>query len=75
MPSARVSIDDGLLGAGHLHHAEQGIVGGLAQELGIDGDDGVFGEAVAGGGEVVGGGNQIHERPMTLLTAVLPKVL
>ena len=58
--------DDRFLGAGHLHHAQQRVVGGLAQELGIDGDDGVLGQSAAGSREVSGGGNQIHERPMTL---------
>ena len=66
---------DGLLGARHLHDAEQGIVGRLPQEFGIDGDDGVAGEAVAGGGQFRGGGNQIHEQSITLPTRVLPKVL
>jgi hypothetical protein len=42
---------DRFLRARHLHHAEQGIVGRLAQEFGVDGDDRVFGEAGAGGGE------------------------
>ena len=66
---------DGLVGARHLHHAEQGVVGRLPQELGVDGDDRVFGEPGAGGGEVGGGGNQIHEQSITLPTGVLPKAL
>ena len=54
--------DDSLVGAGHLNNAEQGVIGGLAQEFGIDGDDPVFGQAVTGGGELVSGRNQVHER-------------
>ena len=42
---------DRFVGARHLHHAEQGIIGGFPQELGVDGDDRVPGEAVAGGRE------------------------
>ena len=38
---------DSLVRARHLHHAEQGIIGGLAQELGVDGDDRMLGEARA----------------------------
>ena len=29
----------GLVGDGHLRHAQQRIVGGLAQEFGVDGDE------------------------------------
>ena len=58
---------DRFLGARHLHDAEQGIIGRLAQEFGIDGDDRVLGEAGANSGEFRGGGNQIHERSITLL--------
>ncbi len=60
-------IDDGrFVRTRHLHHAQQWVVGGLAEEFGIDGDDRVFGEAVAEGGEIRRSGNQIHERSMTL---------
>ena len=59
---------DRFLGARHLHDAEQGIIGRLAQEFGIDGDDRVPGEAGANGCEFRSGGNQIHERSMTLPT-------
>jgi hypothetical protein len=31
--------DDGFVGRGHLRHAEQGIIGALAQELGVDRDE------------------------------------
>ena len=31
----------GLVGARHLRHAQQRIIGGLAQEFGVDGDEGV----------------------------------
>ncbi|MGY3649014.1 hypothetical protein ACVWW2_004305 [Bradyrhizobium sp. LM4.3] len=67
--------DDRFLGAGHLHHAQQRVIGGLAQELGIDCYDGVLGQPAAGSRKVSGGGNQIHERPMTSPSAVLPKAL
>jgi hypothetical protein len=38
---------DGFVRARHLHDAEQGIIGRLAQEFGIDGDDRVPGKAAA----------------------------
>ena len=41
----------GLVGARHLRDAEQRIVGGLAQELGVDGDEGVARQPLAGGGQ------------------------
>ena len=31
----------GLVGRRHLRHAEQRVVGGLAQEFGVDGDEGM----------------------------------
>ena len=59
---------DRFLGARHLHDAEQGIVGCLAQEFRIDGDDRVPGEAGANRREFRSGGNQIHEQSITLQT-------
>ena len=41
----------GLVGRGHLRHAKQRIIGGLAQEFGVDGDEGVGRHAPAHGGE------------------------
>jgi hypothetical protein len=35
----------------------------------------VLGQPAAGSRKVSGGGNQIHERPMTSPSAVLPKAL
>ena len=58
---------DRFLRARHLHDAKQRIIGGLSQEFGIDGDDRVFREPGANRGEFRGGGNQIHERSITLL--------
>ena len=74
--AGRQRVDhDGLVRARHLHDAEQGVVGRLPQEFGVDGDDGVGGEAAAGGRQFRSGGNQIHEQSITLPTGVLPKVL
>ena len=53
---------DGFLRARHLHDAEQGVVGRLPQEFGVDGDDLVLGQPGTGGREVGSGGNQIHEQ-------------
>ncbi len=58
--------DDRFLRARHLHHAKQRIIGRLAQEFGVDGNDRVFGETAANGGEFRIGSDQIHERSMTL---------
>ena len=58
--------DDRFLGARHLHDAEQGIIGRLAQEFRIDRDYRVLGEARGNGCEFRGGGNQIHEQSITL---------
>ena len=63
----------GLLGARDLDHAEQGIIGRLPQELGIDGNGRVPGQALAGRGEVGSGRNQIHEQSMTLAKAFCRK--
>ncbi len=41
--------DDGLVDAGHLNHAELRPEGRLTQELGVDSDEVVAGEALAGG--------------------------
>jgi hypothetical protein len=56
----------GFFRARHLHHAQQRVIGGLAKEFSVDGDDPVFGEAITKGGEFRSSGNQIHERSMTL---------
>ncbi len=64
---------DGLLGARHLHHAEQGVVGGLAQEFGVHRDGGMFGEAVADGGKLGRGRNQVHDAGITLLGPVVAR--
>ena len=38
---------DGFLGARHLHDAELGVIGALAQELGIDGHERVLCKSLA----------------------------
>ena len=38
---------DGLVGGGHLRHAQQRIIGGFAQELGVDGDERMRGHPLA----------------------------
>ena len=53
---------DGFVGAGHLGDAEQRIVGGLAQELGVDGHEGIARQPLAGVGQVLGRGNEFHQR-------------
>jgi hypothetical protein len=45
---------------GHLDQAEFGPIGGLAQELGVNGDKVVFGEAGAKGGKRLGRCNHVH---------------
>ena len=45
--AGRERIDHhGLVGARHLRDAEQRIVGGLAQEFGVDGDEGMARQAL-----------------------------
>lgn len=51
----------GLVGRGHLDQAELRVIGRLAQELGVDGDEGMRGEAGAGGGQLVGRVDQVHD--------------
>ena len=59
--AGRQRVDhDGLVGRGHLRHAEQRVVGGLAQELGIDGDERMPRHARANLGQFLGGGDQVH---------------
>jgi hypothetical protein len=66
--------DDGFLRARQLDDAEQRIVGRLPQELGIDGDDGMGGETLAGCLEIGGRGNQVHDGCITqLLRLVAPQ--
>src|ERR1700729_2548347 len=69
--SLPISSNDGFLRACQLHDAEQRIVGGLAQELGVDGDDGVPFQARTDSREFRSGSDEIHERPMT--SAHFPK--
>jgi hypothetical protein len=62
----RVALDrvdqDGLTGAGqrHLDQAELGPVGAFAQELGVDGDEGLGLGERAVGSEVFGRGDRAH---------------
>jgi hypothetical protein len=49
----RQCVDDhGLVCRGHLRHAQKRIIGGLAEEFGIDGDEGQRGHTPADGGEL-----------------------
>ena len=41
MPFGQRIDHDGLVGARHLGDAEERVIGGFAQELGVDGDEGV----------------------------------
>ena len=43
-----------------LRHAEQRVVGGLAEELGVDGDEGVLRQPFTGGGQFLRRGDQFH---------------
>ena len=43
----------GFVGARHLRHAEQRVIGGFAQKFGIDGDERVLLQALAGCGQLV----------------------
>ncbi len=52
--------DDGLVGRGHLRHAQQRVVGGLAQELGVDGDEGMGGHPLARGGKLRRRRDRVH---------------
>ena len=45
---------------GRLDQAELGPVGGLAHELGVDGDEGLAGQPLAEGRELGGGGDRRH---------------
>jgi hypothetical protein len=48
----RQCVDDkGLIGRGHLRHAEERIIGALAQEFGVDGDEWMLRHAAAGVGK------------------------
>ncbi len=42
----------GLVGRGHLRHAQQRVIGGLAQEFGVDGDERMRGHPPADGGKL-----------------------
>ena len=53
MPGASASITTASSLARHLRHAQQRIIGGLAQEFGVDGDEGVPRQPLAGGGQFV----------------------
>ena len=58
MPGASASTTATSSRAAELHHAQLRPVGALAHELGVDGDEGLGAQAVAEGGERVGGGDQ-----------------
>jgi hypothetical protein len=52
--------DHGFVAARQLRHAEQRIVGSLAKEFGVDGDEGVARQSFAGRGQFLSRGDQIH---------------
>ena len=59
--AGRQRIDhDRFLGRGHLRHAQERIVGGLAQEFGVDGDERERGHAPASRGEFRSRRNRLH---------------
>ena len=60
MPGASASMTTASSRARHLRHAEQRVIGGFAQEFGVDGDEGMPRHARAGLGQFRGGGDQIH---------------
>ena len=51
-----------LVGRGHLRDAEQRVIGGLAQEFGVDGDEGVGGHPPAHGGKLGRCRDRMHSR-------------
>src|SRR5262249_57228963 len=67
--------DERFIGARKLHDAEQGIVGGLAQELCVDGNDRMLGEPLASSGEFRSGRNQIHVNRSLAESAFMSRVL
>src|SRR4029079_2996692 len=54
--------DDRFVAAGHLCHAEPGIISALAQKLGVYGDEGMARHARTRVGKVCGGRNRLHGR-------------
>ena len=69
----------GLVGARHLGDAELRVIGGLAQEFGVDGDERILGQARTGFGEFLGGGDRLHDgliaqaRLILVRAAALPR--
>ena len=52
---------DGLVRARNLGDAQDREIGRLAQKFGVDGNEIVFGEPGAGGGQFLGGRDRLHE--------------
>ncbi len=76
MPGASASITTASSAERDLRHAQQRIVGGLAQELGVDRDERMLRHAGADGGEVVGGGDQMTlRRDLTQSGAAMANVV
>ena len=60
MPGASGSMTTASSARRQLRHAEQRVIGGLAQEFGVDGDEGVVGQPFAGGRQFLRRGDQFH---------------
>ena len=59
--AGRERIDHhGLVARRHLRHAEQRIIGGFAEKFGVDGDEGMGRQAVAGRGQFLRRRDQFH---------------
>jgi hypothetical protein len=52
--------DEGFFGRCHLRDAEQRVVGGLAQEFRVDGDEGVGSHPLARGGKLRRRGDRVR---------------
>ena len=55
----------GLVGARHLRHAQDGKIGGLAQKLGVHGDEGVLRQPAAHGRQFLRGRDRLHPGLLT----------
>ena len=60
MPGASASTTTASSELANLRDAQQRIIGGFAQEFGVDGDERVLGKALAGGGQLARRGDQFH---------------
>ena len=71
-PGGQRVDDDSLFGGGHLRDAQQRVIGGLAQEFGIDRDERMLRHPPANRREGIRRGDQIHRAAhLTLSDAVM----